>query len=146
MVTSAFSFLNWMLCLYFKDVLQGIFFHISAFTYLTLFLISYLISVGLFFYLVVIFLGGGRGRGGRGRKGGRMVRNLRGQVFIDFVTAFTVELFPLPLCVCVCNTDIWVCKSALVAGAASLHLVCRQQPGCLKQIGNYMCNQSAPKQ
>lgn len=50
MVPSAFSFLNWMLCLYFKDVLQGMFFHISAFTYLTLFfLISYLISVGLFF-------------------------------------------------------------------------------------------------
>lgn len=139
MVPSAFSFLNWMLCLYFKDVLQGIFFHISAFTYLTLFLISYLISVGLFFSLVFFF-------GGGGRNGGRMVRNPRGQVFIDFVIAFTVELFPLPLCVCVCNTDIWVCKSALVAGAASLHLVCRQQPGCLKQIGNYMCNQSAPKQ
>lgn len=59
MVPSAFSFLNWMLWLYFKDVLQGIFFHISAFTYLTLFLISYLISVGLFFSLVFFFGGGG---------------------------------------------------------------------------------------
>lgn len=63
MVPSAFSFLNWMLWLYFKDVLQGIFFHISAFTYLTLFLISYLISVGLFFSSLVFFffVGGGEG-------------------------------------------------------------------------------------
>lgn len=64
MVPSAFSFLNWMLWLYFKDVLQGIFFHISAFTYLTLFLISYLISVGLFFSLVFFFGGGGGMVGG----------------------------------------------------------------------------------
>lgn len=36
-VPSAFAFLNWMLSLYFKDVPRGMFFHISAFTYLALF-------------------------------------------------------------------------------------------------------------